>query len=101
MAKGKAKGGPRYGPPDEEVRRKLELSRLEYEAGEKTTVRCPVCGFPLIGATADRRGVIRIKCRKCKFEGAMNLAYFRTQRKTDRHVLWKEEDRGPSPETTE
>ncbi len=80
--------GPRYKPPDAEVLRKLELSRKEYEAAEKRELRCPVCGFRLLGMSADRQGVILIRCRKCKFEGPMNLAYFRSQPKTQRHFCW-------------
>ena len=79
----------RFDPPDEEIIKKLILSRQEYEAQDKRALNCPICGFRLIGASADRHGLIEIKCRKCKFEGPVNLAYFRTQRYTCRHICWR------------
>ena len=45
------------------------------------TLNCPVCGFRILGAAAGRSGIIEVKCHKCKFEGPVNLAYFRTRRK--------------------
>lgn len=71
----------RFRSPDAEVLRKLLLSRREYEALEKKPLNCPVCGFRVLGAAAERSGIIEIKCHKCKFEGPVNLAYFRLRRK--------------------
>ncbi len=82
------KFNPRFAPPSEEIVQKLLLSQMEYDAQEKKPLKCPICGFNLIGLTADRHGIAKVKCRKCKFEGPINLAYFRTQRKTQHHIKW-------------
>ncbi len=66
----------RFGTPSDEVLRKLELSRMEVESMEKRNFNCPICGFRILGVYADRTGHAEVKCRKCKFEGPINLAYF-------------------------
>ena len=88
------KADPRFVLPDGEVLRKLELSAEEYAKAEKKPLRCPVCGYRILGASADRSGIVEIKCQKCKFEGPVNLAYFRTQRLRGYHIrLIKEKNR--------
>ena len=72
---------PRYGTPSLEVLRKIELSRLEVEGMEKRDLKCPICGFRIEGVYADRTGHAEVKCRKCKFEGPLNLSYFRRQKR--------------------
>ena len=37
-------------------------------------------------AAADRTGHAEVKCRKCKFEGPINLAYFRRQHRHHRYI---------------
>lgn len=81
---------PRFTPPGEDVIKKLILSQREYEALEKKPLKCPICGFPLIGLSADRHGIVAVKCQKCKFEGPINLAYFRTQRYRHYHLCWSD-----------
>ena len=71
---------PQY-HPSEETLQKLLLSRIEVENMEKRILRCPICGFRIEGVYSDRAGHAEIKCRKCKFEGPLNLAYFRRQRR--------------------
>ena len=71
---------PRY-KPSPEVLRLLELSWLEVEKMEKRDLKCPICGFRIQGVYADRVGHVEIKCRKCKYEGPVNLAYFRRQKR--------------------
>ena len=51
------------------------------------TLRCPKCGHRLIDVAAGTSGSIRIKCRKCKFQGVLDLARFRKQRRAARYVL--------------
>lgn len=74
----------RFGTPSDEVLRKLELSRMEVESMEKRNLNCPICGFRILGVYADRNGHAEVKCRKCKFEGPINLAYFRRQHRHHR-----------------
>lgn len=74
---------PRFSAPSDEVMQKLLLSRQEVEGLEKKDLKCPICGFRIIGVYADRSGHAEVKCNKCKFEGPLNLAYFR------RHKLKK------------
>ncbi|MBP0985922.1 MAG: hypothetical protein J6P39_02810 [Oscillospiraceae bacterium] len=45
------------------------------------TLRCPRCGHRLVDVAAGTSGSIRIKCRKCKFQGVLDLARFRKQRR--------------------
>ena len=60
----------RFGTPSDEVLRKLELSRMEVESMEKRNLN----------------GHAEVKCRKCKFEGPINLAYFRRQHRHHRYI---------------
>ena len=65
----------------QEVLRLLELSWQEVEEMDKRDLKCPICGFRIEGVYADRTGHAEVKCRKCKFEGPVNLAYFRRQKR--------------------
>lgn len=67
--------------PSPEVLRLLELSRLEVEEMSKRDLQCPICGFRVIGVYTDRTGHAEVKCGKCKFEGPVNLSYFRRQKR--------------------
>ena len=76
---------PRY-QPSAETLEKLRLSRLEVENMSKRNLDCPICGFRIEGVYADCTGHPEVKCRKCKFEGPLNLAYFRRQRRRHRYI---------------
>jgi len=67
--------------PSPEVLRLLELSQFEVENMEKRDLKCPICGFRIQGVYADRTGHAEVKCSKCKFEGPLNLSYFRRQKR--------------------
>ena len=67
--------------PSPEVLRLLELSWNEVSGMEERDLKCPICGFRVEGVYADRTGHANIKCRKCKFSGPVNLAYFRRQKR--------------------
>ena len=68
----------RFKPPEEPVMNRLIDSQKECSDLRKRSVRCPVCGYRILEIYEDMpcTGHIRIKCRKCKFEGALNLRYF-------------------------
>lgn len=83
----------RFGTPSDEVLRKLELSLMEVESMEKRNLNCPICGFRIIGVYADRTGHAEVKCRKCKFEGPINLAYFRRQHRHRRYIRFDDNGR--------
>ena len=55
-----------------------------YGADGFRTLRCPRCGHRLVDVAAGTSGSIRIKCRKCKFQGVLDLARFRKQRRARR-----------------
>ncbi len=76
----------RFHSPSKEVLRKIELSMREVESMEKRDLNCPICGFRIQGMYADRSGHAEVKCRKCKFEGPLNLAYFRRQRRHLKYI---------------
>ena len=75
--------------PKEGNLRKLALSIQEAKDMESQTVKCPICGFPLLGMYGEKKGIARIKCQKCKYEGPVNLAYFKTYRK--KHLRYEPE----------
>ena len=77
---------PRYGHPSQETLDKILLSMREVEGMQKRDLKCPICGFRIEGVFADRTGHAEVKCRKCKFEGALNLAYFRRQQNRHRYL---------------
>ena len=67
----------RYGNPSAEVLQKILKSKKEVEKLPKRTIRCPICGFKLEEAYGYGASYVQVKCRKCKFEQPLNLAYFR------------------------
>lgn len=77
---------PRFGTPSQEVIEKILLSRREVEGMQKRDLNCPICGFRIQGIYADRTGHAEVKCSKCKFEGPLNLSYFRRQNKTHHYI---------------
>ena len=79
---------PIYGTPTPEHWEKVLLSQEEVEDLEERDLKCPVCGIR-IATVYSRIGYIKIKCKKCKFEGAISLAYFRRQRMYRRPVIYE------------
>ena len=67
----------RFGSPSAEVLKKILRSKQEAEKLPKRTIRCPICGFKLEEAYGYEATHVQVKCRKCKFEEPLNLAYFR------------------------
>ncbi len=64
----------------ERKKRLLALSSEEVQGMTKRTVRCPLCDFPIDRVYQDSTGHKDAKCHKCKFEGPINVAYFRRKR---------------------
>ncbi len=73
--------------PNEEARRKAELSRKEAESLIERELRCPECGFKAGSVFSDCMGHLTIRCRKCKTVSVLNLAYFRRHRRRRRMYL--------------
>lgn len=67
----------RYGRLTPEVAEKIRRSREEIKNMQGRELRCPVCGFRLEGVYGITTGIVQVKCRKCKLEEPLNLAYFR------------------------
>ena len=67
----------RYGQLTPEVAEKIRKSREEVKKLKSRTLRCPVCGFRLEEIYELTSGYVPVKCRKCKLEEPLNLAYFR------------------------
>ena len=72
---------PRYREPSPEIMRKLELSRLEAEKVETRRMNCPICGRRVSLIPVTQTEIVFVRCRKCKFEGALSPAYFRRMRR--------------------
>ena len=60
------------------VRDKLEQSRQLVQCRELRSIRCPVCGFYLLDVYGFDHYLVRVKCRKCKFDEMIDTALFRT-----------------------
>lgn len=67
----------RYGNLTPEVAEKIRKSREEIKKLKGRALKCPVCGFRLEEIYAISSGYVQVKCRKCKLEEPLNLAYFR------------------------
>ena len=67
----------RYGQLTPEVAEKIRKSREEVKKLKSRTLRCPVCGFRLEEIYELTSGYVQVKCRTCKLEEPLNLAYFR------------------------
>ena len=63
--------------PKEENLKKLAQSIQDAEELERHEIRCPICGFLKAYVLGEKKGIVRMKCRKCAYDGPMNLAYFR------------------------
>ncbi len=70
----------RFNRPPPETWAKILSSREEAAAMALRELKCPICGYKLFGVYGHS-GYIDVKCRKCKFTGPLNLAYFHTVRK--------------------
>lgn len=67
----------RYGHLTPEVAEKIRKSREEVQYMEGRELKCPVCGFRIEEIYGISAGIVHVKCRKCKLEEPLNLAYFR------------------------
>ena len=64
-----------------EIQKRLLLSRVEAESLKERDILCPICGFRIQRVFSDATGHLSVKCQKCKFEGVLSPAYFRTLRR--------------------
>lgn len=67
----------RYGSLTPEVAEKIRKSREEVKKLKGRDLKCPVCGFRIEEIYGITSGIVHVKCRKCKLEEPLNLAYFR------------------------
>ena len=67
----------RFGNLTPEVAEKIRKSREEAKNLKVRTLKCPVCGFRIEEIYGITAGIVHVKCRKCKLEEPLNLAYFR------------------------
>ena len=63
-----------------EIHDKLNQSRQLAQHLELRNIRCPICGFHLLDVYGYNHYLVRVKCRKCKFDEVIDTAYFRTMR---------------------
>ena len=76
-----------------EIADKLKRSRQAAEGIPMRAIRCPLCGFYLLDAYGSGHYLIRIKCRKCKFDEVIDTALFRTMRQRSQQRLRAERRR--------
>lgn len=67
----------RYGSLTPEVAEKIQKSREEVNKLKGRALKCPVCGFRIEEIYGITSGIVHVKCRKCKLEEPLDLAYFR------------------------
>ena len=67
----------RFGNLTPEVAEKIRKSREEVNKLKGRELKCPVCGFRIEEIYGITVGIVHVKCRKCKLEEPLNLAYFR------------------------
>lgn len=67
----------RYGKLTPEVAEKIRKSREEMKMLNGRELNCPICGFRIEEIYGITAGIVHVKCRKCKLEEPLNLAYFR------------------------
>ena len=67
----------RYGKLTEDVANKILKSREDAKQLKGRELKCPVCGFRIEEIYGITSGIVQVKCRKCKLEEPLNLAYFR------------------------
>lgn len=60
----------------EEIQAKLTLSLSECENQAFKEIRCGYCDFPVGIVSCSSNGYFWVKCKKCKAEYPINLAYF-------------------------
>ena len=60
-----------------EVLQKLLQSREDAKNVDKKVIYCPICGGRIIEVYNKDKPILDVKCRKCKFMGPLNTAYFR------------------------
>lgn len=72
----------RYGKLTPEVAEIILKSREEVKSLKGRTLKCPICGFRLEEVYEIASGYVQVKCRKCKLEEPLNLAYFRRIKKS-------------------
>ena len=84
----------RYHPKAENLE-KLARS-IEDSAGlEQSEIRCPLCGFLKAYVLGEKKGIIRMKCSKCSYDGPMNLAYFRRINREPEKLRYDPDRSGP------
>ena len=71
----------RYGTLSPDVAEKIRRSREEVKQLNGRELKCPVCGFRIEGIYGITSGILQVKCRKCKLEEPLNLAYFRRMKR--------------------
>lgn len=70
----------RYTNTSPDLQSKLEQSKRAAETLQLRTIRCPRCGFYMLDVYGHDHYLVRVKCRKCKFDETIDTALFRTVR---------------------
>ena len=76
-----------------ELREKLDQSRKLAQQQPARSIRCPSCSFYLLDVYGQGHYLIRVKCRKCKFDETIDTALFRTMRSKNRSCWLKKRKR--------
>ena len=72
-----------------DLQNKLDQSRKLAESQELRMIRCPRCGFYMLDVFGYDHYLVRVKCRKCKFNETIDTALFKTIRAYKQQKLSK------------
>ena len=76
--------------PDEKNLLTLSLSIKDAKDQSMKTMICPICKYLIAEVSTDqKRGIIKLKCKKCKGVYPFNLAYYRRQKKEGYRMKFK------------
>ena len=75
--------------PKEENLEKLARSNEDAKELERHEVHCPICGMLRAYTIGEKKGIVQMKCTRCKYDGPINLAYFRRLKPYRKHVRFE------------
>ena len=59
----------------------IHRAQREVAELEQKPINCPACGFPMTTISRNSLGYSKYKCRKCKLESPLGLAYYRKKKR--------------------
>ena len=80
------RGDLRFREPAPEILHKLALSKQKADTLVTREMHCPICGFLVQIIPVTQTEIVFVKCKKCKFSGPLDPAYFRRQKRLNTYL---------------